>query len=63
MTEENKTIRELKVEKCRSARARLGNRPNYPDTPEQIAETEAFIKAMTPLRNQAIASQEPDPEI
>lgn len=61
MSEEKKTVRELRIAKTLSAHVRLSGRPDYPDTPEQIAETEAFIKSMAPAREQIIA-QEHDPE-
>jgi len=50
MNKENETIRELKLEKVARAKARLGDRPDYPDTPEQIAETEAMIESLAHVR-------------
>ena len=50
MNKENKSIRELKLEKVSKAKARLKDRPDYPDTPEQIAETEAMIKSLAHVR-------------
>ena len=49
--------RAAKERRVLEAKLRLGVRPDYPDTPEQIAETEAFIKSMEPSRNQIISEQ------
>lgn len=55
--DDSKSIRSMRISASNAAKERLGDRPNRPDTPEEIAETEAVIKSMTARQNKIIAEQ------
>lgn len=52
------TVREKRLRLREAARKRLSDRPNYPDTPEQIAEQEENIRLFWPMQVEAMIELE-----
>lgn len=53
--DDSQSIRSMRISMTNAAKARVGDRPDRPDTPEEIAETEAIVRALTASRNRIIA--------